>query len=106
MVLRAPAERRGRGLQKESEVEHPFESLTKKERKSDAELIAFLAVTRISHQVPIGAALSLPASQVTPERVYDTLVCEASTLLDWYQNHIERRHRKRAVEKLTARDGD
>ena len=88
-------------------MEHPFECLAKKERKSDAELIAFLAVTRISHQVPIGTVLSVPASQLTPERVYDTLVREAITLLDWYQDHIERRHRKRAVsKKLTERVGD
>ena len=80
-------------------MEHPFESLAKKERKSDAELIAFLAVTRISHQIPIGTVLSLPASQVTPERVYDTLVREACTFLDWYQDHIERRQGKRAVLK-------
>jgi len=77
-------------------MEHPFENLAKKERKSDAELIAFLAITRISHQVPIGTVLSLPTSEVTPEKVYDTLVREAAGLLGWYQNHIERRQRKRA----------
>ena len=80
-------------------MEHPFESLAKKELKSDAELIAFLAVTRISHQIPISTVLSLPASQVTPERVYDTLVREAGTFLEWYQDHIERRHNKRAALK-------
>lgn len=88
-------------------MEHPFESLANKERKSDAELIAFLAVTRISHQVPIGTVLSVPASQVTPEEVYDSLIREACTLLAWYQDHMERRHRKRDVLKgLTERDGD
>jgi hypothetical protein len=76
-------------------MEHPFESLSKKELKSDAELIAFLAVTRISHQLPIGIVLSLPASQLTPEEVYDSLLREARTLWDWYQDNIERRARKR-----------
>ena len=78
-------------------MEHPFESLAKKEPKSDAELIAFLAVTRISHQLPIGAVLSLPASQLTQEQVYDSLLREACTLWDWYQDHVEKRARKRAV---------
>jgi hypothetical protein len=88
-------------------MEHPFESLSKKEPKSDAELIAFLAVTRISHQLPISTALSLPASQLTPEQVYDSLLREACTLLDWFQDHVERRARKRAVLKgLTKRHGD
>jgi hypothetical protein len=36
--------------------------------------IAFLAVTRISYHLPISAVLSLPASQLTPERVYDALL--------------------------------
>jgi hypothetical protein len=86
---------------------HPFENLAKKEPKSDAELIAFLAVTRISHHLPIGTVLSLPASQLTPEQVYDSLLREACTLLDWYQDHVERRARKRAVLKgLTERHGD
>ena len=76
-------------------MEHPFESLAKKESKSDAELIAFLAVTRISHQLPIGAVLSLPASQLTPEQVYDSLLREAHTLWDWYQGDVDRRARKR-----------
>jgi hypothetical protein len=78
-------------------MEHPFHSLAKKEPKSDAELIAFLAVTRISNHVPISTVLSLPPSQLTPEHVYDCLIREACTLLDWYQDHIERRARKRAV---------
>ena len=78
-------------------MEHPFESLAKKEPKSDAELIAFLAVTRISHHLPISTVLSLPASQLTPERVYDSLLREACTLWDWYQDHVEKRTRKRAV---------
>ena len=88
-------------------MEHPFESLAKKESKSDAELIAFLAVTRISHQLPIGAVLSLPASQLTPEQVYDFLLREAYTFLEWHQYHLERRSRKRSVLKgLTERHGD
>jgi hypothetical protein len=78
-------------------MEHPFQSLAKKEPKSDAELIAFLAVTRISNHLPISTVLSLPPSQLTPEQVYDSLIREACTLLDWYQDHIERRARKRAV---------
>jgi hypothetical protein len=78
-------------------MEHPFESLAKKEPKSDAELIAFLAVTRISHHLPISTVLSLPASQLTPERVYDSLLREACTLWDWYQDHVEKRAHKRAV---------
>ncbi len=80
-------------------MEHPFQSLAKKEPKSDAELIAFLAVTRISNHLPISTVLSLPASQLTPEQVYDSLIREACTLLDWYQDHIERRARKRAVSQ-------
>jgi hypothetical protein len=80
-------------------VEHPFENLAKREPKSDAELIAFLAVTRISHQLPIGTVLSLPASQLTPEQVYDSLVREACTLLEWYQGRVERRTRERAVSQ-------
>ena len=88
-------------------MEHPFESLAKKETKSDAELIAFLAVTRISHHVPISTVLSLPASQLTPEQVYDSLLREACTLLEWYQYHVERRAGKRAVlTGLTERHGD
>ena len=88
-------------------MEHPFESLAKKESKSDAELIAFLAVTRISHQLPIGTVLSLPASQLTPEEVYDSLLREAHTFLEWYQHHVERRSRKRSVLKgVTERHGD
>jgi hypothetical protein len=88
-------------------MEHPFESLSKKEPKSDAELIAFLAVTRISHHLPISPVLSLPASQVTPERVYDSLLCEARTLWDWHQEHVERRARKRGgLKGLTERHGD
>ena len=75
-------------------MEHPFESLSKKEPKSDAELIAFLAVTRISHHLPISPVLSLPTSQLTPERVYDSLLREACTLWD-YQDDVERRARKR-----------
>jgi hypothetical protein len=78
-------------------MEHPFESLAKKEPKSDAELIAFLAVTRTSRHLPIGTVLSLPASQLTPEQVYDSLLREACTLLAWYQDHVERRGRNRAV---------
>lgn len=78
-------------------MEHPFESLSKKEPKSDAELIAFLAVTRISHHLPISTVLSLPASQLTPERVYDSLLGEARTLWDLNQDHVERRARKRVV---------
>jgi hypothetical protein len=59
-------------------MDHPFESLAKKESKSDAELIAFLAVTRISHQLPIGTVVSLP-SQLTQEQVYyDSLLREAA----------------------------
>lgn len=86
-------------------MEHPFQSLAKKEPKSDAELIAFLAVTRISNHLPISTVLSLPASQLTPEQVYDSLIREACTLLDWYQDHIERRARKRAVlQRLPERD--
>ena len=85
-------------------MEHPFDSLAKKESKSDAELIAFLAVTRISHQLPIGAVLSLPASQLTPEQVYDSLLREAYTFLEWHQDHVERRSRKRSVLRgLTER---
>lgn len=80
-------------------MEHPFESLAKKESKSDAELIAFLAVTRISRQLPIGAILSLPASQLTQEQVYDSLLREAHTFLEWYQDHVERRSRQRSVLK-------
>ena len=38
-------------------MEHPFESLAKKEPKSDAELITFLVVTRISHHLPISTVL-------------------------------------------------
>jgi len=88
-------------------MEHPFETLAKKESKSDAELIAFLAVTRISHQLPIGAVLSLPASQLTQEQVYDSLLREAYTFLEWYQDHVERRSRKRSVLKgLTEGHGD
>ena len=75
-------------------MEHPFESLSKKEPKSDAELIAFLAVTRISHHLPISPVLSLPARQITPERVYDSLLREARTLWD-YQDDVERRARRR-----------
>ena len=75
-------------------MEHPFESLSKKEPKSDAELIAFLAVTRISHHLPISHVLSLPASQLTPERVYDSLLREARTLWD-YQDNVERRAARR-----------
>jgi hypothetical protein len=75
-------------------MEHPFESLSKKEPKSDAELIAFLAVTRISHHLPISPVLSLPPSQVTPERVYDSLLWEARTLWDC-QDDVERRARRR-----------
>jgi len=75
-------------------MEHPFESLSKKKPKSDAELIAFLAVTRISHHLPISPVLSLPASQTTPERVYDSLLREARTLWD-YQDDVERRARRR-----------
>ena len=87
-------------------MEHPFDSLAKKESKSDAELIAFLAVTRISHQLPIGAVLSLPASQLTPEHVYDSLLREAYTFLEWHQGHVERRSSKRSVLKgLPERDG-
>jgi hypothetical protein len=87
-------------------MEHPYESLAKKDSKSDAELIAFLAVTRISHQLPIGAVLSLPASQLTPEQVYDSLLREAYMFLEWYQDHVERRSRKRSVLKgLTERHG-
>jgi hypothetical protein len=78
-------------------MEHPFESLSKKEPKSDAELIAFLAVARISHHLPISPVLSLPPSQLTPERVYDSLLREARTLWDWYQDPVERRARKRVV---------
>jgi len=78
-------------------MEHPFESLTKKEPKSDAELIAFLAVTRIAHHLPISTVLSLPASQLTPERVYDSLLREARTLWDGYQDDAEKSARKRAV---------
>ena len=78
-------------------MEHPFESLAKKEPKSDAELIAFLAVTRISHHLPISTVLSLPASQLTPERVYDSLLGEARTLWDWSQDHVETSARKRVV---------
>ena len=80
-------------------MEHPFESLAKKESKSDAELIAFLAVTRISQQLPIGTVVSLPASQLTPEQVYDSLLREAYTFLDWYQDHVERRSRTRSILK-------
>jgi hypothetical protein len=78
-------------------MEHPFESLAKKEPKSDAELITFLAVTRISHHLPISTVLSLPASELTPERVYDSLLREARTLWEWYQDHVEKRARKRVV---------
>jgi hypothetical protein len=78
-------------------MEHPFESLAKKEPKSDAELITFLAVTRISHHLPISTVLSLPASELTPERVYDSLLREARTLWEWYQGHVEKRARKRVV---------
>ena len=63
-------------------MEHLFESLAKKEPKTDAELIAFWAVTRISHHLPISTALSLPLSQLTPEQVYDSLLREAQTLWD------------------------
>jgi hypothetical protein len=88
-------------------MEHPFQSLANKEPKSDAELIAFLAVTRISNCLPISTVLSLPASQLTPEQVYESLIREACTLLDWYQDHIERRARKRAVlQGPTERPGD
>src|SRR5579864_3352448 len=76
----------GADLERKGEMEHPFESLAKKESKSDAELIAFLAVTRISHQLPIGAVLSLPASQLTQEQVYDSLLREAYTFLERYQD--------------------
>jgi hypothetical protein len=72
-------------------MEHPVESLAKKEPKSDAELIAFLAVTRISHHIPISTVLSLPASELTPERVYDSLLREARTLWEWYQDHVAMR---------------
>jgi hypothetical protein len=78
-------------------MEHPFEGLAKKEPKSDAELITFLAVTRISHHLPISTVLSLPASELTPERVYDSLLREARTLWEWYQDHVEKRARKRVV---------
>jgi hypothetical protein len=78
-------------------MEHPFESLAKKKPKSDAELIAFLAVTRISHDLPISTVQSLPVRQLTPELVYDSLLREASTLWDWYEDHVERRSRKRVV---------
>jgi hypothetical protein len=78
-------------------MEHPFESLAKKEPKSDAEFIAFLAVTRISHHLPISTALSLPASQLTREQVYDLLLREARTLWDSYQGRVERRARKRVA---------
>jgi hypothetical protein len=72
-------------------MEHPLESLTKKEPKTDAELIAFSAVTRISHHLPISTVLSLPPSQLTPEQVYDSLLREAHALWDWYQGDVERR---------------
>jgi hypothetical protein len=78
-------------------MEHPFESLAKKEPKSDAELIAFLAVTRISQHLPISAVLSLPPSQLTPELVYDSLVHEARTLWNWNQDHVETRARGRVA---------
>ena len=78
-------------------MEHPFESLAKKEPKADAELIAFLAVTRISHHLPISNVLSLPVSQITPEIVYDSLLREACTHWDWYRDNVERRARKRVV---------
>jgi hypothetical protein len=78
-------------------MEHPFERLAKKEPKSDAELIAFLAVTRISQHLPISTVLSLPPSQLTPELVYDSLLREARTLWDWYEDHVEKRARKRVV---------
>ncbi len=88
-------------------MEHPFESLAKKGPKSDAELIAFLAVTRISNRVPISTVLSLPASQLTPEQVYDSLIRDACALLNWHQYHVERRARKRSVSKeLIGRHGD
>ena len=88
-------------------MEHPFQSLAKKEPKSEAELIAFLAVTRISNHLPISTVLSLPPSQLTPEQVYDSLIREACTLLDWYQDHIERRARKRAdLQGTKERPGD
>jgi hypothetical protein len=44
------------------EMEHPFESLAKKESKSDAETHRVPGGPRISHQLPIGSVLSLPAS--------------------------------------------
>jgi hypothetical protein len=78
-------------------MEQPFESLAKKEPKSDAELIAFLAVTRILHHLPISTALSLPVSQLTPELVYEALLHEARTLWDWHQDQGERGARKRVV---------
>jgi len=78
-------------------MQHPFESLAKKEPKSAAELITFLAVTRISHHLPISTVLSLPASELTPERVYDSLLREARTLWEWYRDHVEKRARKRVV---------
>jgi hypothetical protein len=84
-------------VRRRGEMEHPFESLAKKEPKSDAELIAFLAVTRISHHLPISNVLSLPVSQITPEIVYDSLLREACTLWDWYRDNVERRARKRVV---------
>jgi hypothetical protein len=72
-------------------MEHPFGSLAKKEPRSDAELIAFLAVTRISRGLPIGTIQSLPLKQLTPELVYDSLLSEARKYCDWHQDHIERR---------------
>lgn len=78
-------------------MEHPFGSPSKKQPKSDAELIAFLTVTRISRHLPIGAALSLPANDLTPEKVCDSLLHEARTLWDWHQDHVKRRARKRVA---------
>jgi hypothetical protein len=71
------------------------DELLKKEPKSDAELIAFLAVTRISRGLPIGVIMALPPSELTPDRVYESLLKEARALWDWEHNHIDRRTRDR-----------
>jgi hypothetical protein len=73
------------------------EELLKKESKSDAELIAWLAVTRVCRGVPIGVVLALPDSERTPERVYESLLSEARALWDWQHNHVDRRTRERRL---------
>jgi hypothetical protein len=70
---------------------HAFKSLSEKKSKSEAELIAFLVVARISQQLPVGAIIAMPPSELAPEQVYDALVREARSYLEWRDGNVERR---------------